>query len=42
MLPGELEQQRMAQRLREGVPVAQETVEDLRRLATELQISCPL
>jgi LDH2 family malate/lactate/ureidoglycolate dehydrogenase len=42
MLPGEIERDRMEQRRREGVPVAVETVEGLRELATELGVTCPL
>lgn len=42
MLPGEIERDRMEQRCREGVPVAVETVEGLRELATELGVTCPL
>jgi len=38
MLPGEIERGRKEQRRREGVPLALETVEGLRELATELGV----
>jgi LDH2 family malate/lactate/ureidoglycolate dehydrogenase len=38
LLPGELEQRRMEERRRNGVPVFHETAERLRELAQELQI----
>jgi LDH2 family malate/lactate/ureidoglycolate dehydrogenase len=42
MLPGEAEHQRMAERLRDGVPVDRETVDGLRKIAAELGVDFPL
>ncbi|UCH24449.1 MAG: Ldh family oxidoreductase [Trueperaceae bacterium] len=41
MLPGEIEHRRTIERQREGVPIANETVSGLRRLAHELGVSSP-
>ncbi len=42
LLPGEIEFKRMEERQREGIPVARETVEDLRALARQLAVDFPL
>lgn len=42
LLPGEVEFQRMAERQRNGVPVAAETVAGLRELAQDVGIECTL
>ncbi|MDE0610680.1 MAG: Ldh family oxidoreductase [Anaerolineaceae bacterium] len=42
LLPGEIEFKRMAERQRDGVPVARETVEGLRELAQMLDVDFPL
>lgn len=42
MLPGEVEFGRMSQREREGVPVSRETVDGLRKLASDLAVDFPL
>lgn len=42
MLPGEAEHQRMQERRRNGIPIDQETVIGLRKLAADLNVVCPL
>ena len=42
LLPGELEHRRMIERRRDGVPIEDATVNELRALCRELGISCPL
>lgn len=42
VLPGEIEFERMDSRRSNGIPVAEETVEGLRKLAAELGVSFPL
>lgn len=42
MLPGEIEQQRMARRRREGIPMDQETVDRLQKLASDIGVAFPL
>jgi LDH2 family malate/lactate/ureidoglycolate dehydrogenase len=42
MLPGEAEFRRLEQRKRDGIPVARDTVEQLRDLAQEIGVQCDL
>jgi LDH2 family malate/lactate/ureidoglycolate dehydrogenase len=42
LLPGELEYQREQTRKKDGIPVAQKTVVELRKLADDIGIVCPL
>jgi uncharacterized oxidoreductase len=42
LLPGELEFRRERERASTGIPVDLETVEALRKLASELGVPCPL
>ena len=42
LLPGELEHRRMVERMRDGVPIEDTIVHELRALCRELDISCPL
>jgi L-2-hydroxycarboxylate dehydrogenase (NAD+) len=42
LLPGEAEQRRMQERLKNGIPVDAETVEKLRPIAAELKVPFPL
>ncbi len=42
LLPGELEHRRMTERRRDGVPIEDTTIGELRALCKELGITCPL
>jgi LDH2 family malate/lactate/ureidoglycolate dehydrogenase len=42
LLPGEAEQRRMQERLKNGIPVDVDTVEKLRPIAADLKVPFPL